>query len=60
MHPHVMDQIPKDLKILGKFVDIGRWIFPKFQYKWVVDEMKFQLPQELDFQLEAENMLKIH
>ena len=41
MHPNVKKEMPKDLEIIGKLVELGRKIFPMFQYKWVVDEMKF-------------------
>jgi aarF domain-containing kinase len=30
-------------------------VFPDFNYQWLVDEIKFNLPKELDFTHEAAN-----
>jgi len=34
-------------------------IFKDFNFQWLVDESKRNLPKELDFRLEAENAQKI-
>lgn len=33
-------------------------MFPSFQFQWLADEVRRNLPQELDFRLEANNMNK--
>ena len=33
-------------------------MFPSFQFQWLADEVRKNLPQELDFRLEANNMNK--
>ena len=31
------------------------WLFPDFRFQWLVDEIRQNLPKELDFQQEASN-----
>lgn len=35
------------------------WLFPSFDYRWLVAEMRESLPKELDFLLEAKNSEKV-
>lgn len=35
-----------------------RYVFPDFNYQWLVDEIKENLPRELDFCHEADNAAK--
>ena len=34
------------------------WLFPKVNFKWLAEEIRKNLPKELDFQHEARNMDK--
>ncbi len=45
--------------MLGGFVALGERMFPKFRYRWLVEELSKNLPKELDFKLEAANIEKI-
>ena len=35
------------------------WLFPKIKFKWLAEEIRKNLPKELDFQQEAHNMEKV-
>ena len=34
------------------------WLFPNFKFQWLVDEIRQNLPEELDFRHEASNQEK--
>lgn len=34
------------------------WLFPNFKFQWLVDEIRKNLPEELDFRHEASNQEK--
>jgi hypothetical protein len=36
-------------------LSLHRYVFPDFNYQWLVDEIKLNLPKELDFTHEAAN-----
>ena len=36
-------------------IDMGGRLFPKFQYKWLADEVSKNIPIEMDFRIEAQN-----
>lgn len=36
-------------------MNLGHRLWPSFDYRWLVEEMKRNLPQELDFSHEARN-----
>ena len=36
-------------------VDVVSWLFPEFRFEWLVEEMKKNLPLELDFVHEGKN-----
>jgi len=37
-------------------IDIGEKLFPQFKYKWLAEEVSKNIPIELDFRIEAENV----
>lgn len=39
-------------------VHCASWLFPSFQFEWLVRDMKLNLPKELNFVHEAHNMEK--
>ncbi len=47
-----------DISTIAFLVDTVKRIFPKFEYTWLVDEIKHNLPRELDFRLEGQNCEK--
>ena len=38
-----------DIFLVEKFVDMGERIFEGFKYKWFGEELRVNLPKELDF-----------
>ena len=44
-----------DIGTIAFLVETVKRIFPKFEYTWLVDEIKHNLPRELDFRLEGKN-----
>lgn len=45
-----------DIATVEVLIDAVARLFPTFKHRWLVDEMKRNLPAELDFQQEAANM----
>lgn len=45
--------------ILQILVKIVSWVFPSFNFQWLVDETKRNIPKELDFRQEANNTEKV-
>lgn len=54
-HPWLKEEVAIDTKMTEAFIDIGGLLFKDFQYRWLVDDMKANLPQELDFTIEQKN-----
>ncbi|XP_047478826.1 aarF domain-containing protein kinase 1-like isoform X2 [Penaeus chinensis] len=54
-HPSVKAHADIDMKGMELLVNVVAQIFPDFSFKWLVDEMKKNLPKELDFCYEARN-----
>ncbi|DBA69933.1 hypothetical protein WJX79_001480 [Trebouxia sp. C0005] len=54
-HVGLRDTCAADTVIVEAFVKGLRWVFPDFNYQWLVDELKESVPKELDFKLEAAN-----
>lgn len=47
-----------DIFLVEKFVDLGERIFEGFKYKWFGEELRENLPKELDFASEVRNAKK--
>ncbi len=45
-----------DAKAITAAVDFLGWLFEGFKYQWLTREMNINLPQELDFRIEAKNL----
>jgi len=45
-----------DLRTIAAIVDAVKQRFPRFEYTWLVNEIRDNLPKELDFSLEAGNI----
>lgn len=58
-HPELSIQAPKDIKICTTLVKAIEYLFPDFQFSWLSNEMQQSLPEELDFNNEANNARKI-
>ncbi|GIL72531.1 hypothetical protein Vretimale_4271 [Volvox reticuliferus] len=54
-HAGLRESCAADVATISALVAAVRWIFPDFDYGWLVDEIKENLPRELDFRHEASN-----
>ncbi|CAN0909724.1 Putative ABC1 protein At2g40090 [Linum grandiflorum] len=54
-HTHMTDTAAADHATVDMVVNALHWMFPSFDYRWLIDEMRESLPKELDFLTEAKN-----
>ncbi|GAB4831940.1 hypothetical protein Ancab_005955 [Ancistrocladus abbreviatus] len=57
-HTHMTDTAAADYATVEFIVNTLYRFFPKFDYRWLVDEVHENLPKELDFLVEAKNSEK--
>lgn len=57
-HTHMTDTAAADHATVELIVNTLHWVFPSFDYRWLVDEIRESLPKELDFLVEAKNSEK--
>ncbi|OEL24599.1 putative ABC1 protein [Dichanthelium oligosanthes] len=57
-HDHLTDTSVVDIATVGLLVNVLHYIFPTFDYRWLVDEVRESAPKELDFLNEAKNSEK--
>ncbi|KAH6777804.1 ABC2-like protein 9 [Perilla frutescens var. hirtella] len=57
-HTHMTDTAEADYATVELIVNTLHRIFPSFDYRWLVEEMRESLPKELDFLGEAKNSIK--
>ncbi|KAK9153512.1 hypothetical protein Sjap_000992 [Stephania japonica] len=57
-HSHIADTADVDCATVELIVNTLHWVFPSFDYRWLVDEMRESVPKELDFIVEAKNSVK--
>ncbi|XP_070589912.1 aarF domain-containing protein kinase 1 isoform X3 [Erythrolamprus reginae] len=58
-HPKVQAQSSKDILLMEILILVVKQIFPDFEFMWLVDEAKKNLPLELDFLNEGKNAEKV-
>ncbi|XP_016075655.1 PREDICTED: uncharacterized aarF domain-containing protein kinase 1 [Miniopterus natalensis] len=58
-HPKVQTQSSKDILLMEVLVLAVKQLFPEFEFMWLVDEAKKNLPLELDFLNEGRNAEKV-
>lgn len=58
-HPYVMGNSRVDMKTMEYLVKIVAWAFPDFNFQWLVDESKKNIPIELNFENEGQNAEKV-
>ncbi|XP_076979323.1 aarF domain-containing protein kinase 1 isoform X2 [Tamandua tetradactyla] len=58
-HPKVRAQSSKDILLMEVLVLAVKWLFPEFEFMWLVDEAKKNLPLELDFLNEGRNAERV-
>ncbi|KAJ9540696.1 hypothetical protein OSB04_027202 [Centaurea solstitialis] len=57
-HMHMTDTAAADYATVELIVNTLHWLFPSFDYRWLVDEVRNSLPKELDFLIEAKNSIR--
>ncbi|KAG8390107.1 hypothetical protein BUALT_Bualt01G0049200 [Buddleja alternifolia] len=57
-HTHMTDTAAADYATVELIVNALYRLFPSFDYRWLVDEVRDSLPKELDFLIEAKNSIK--
>lgn len=57
-HDHLTDTSVVDIATVDLLVNALHYIFPTFDYRWLVDEVRESAPKELDFLNEAKNSEK--
>ncbi|XP_007472792.2 aarF domain-containing protein kinase 1 [Monodelphis domestica] len=58
-HPKVQAQSSKDIMLMEMLVSAVKYLFPEFEFSWLVDEAKKNLILELDFLNEGRNAEKM-
>ncbi|XP_047594196.1 aarF domain-containing protein kinase 1 isoform X2 [Lutra lutra] len=58
-HPKVQSQSSKDILLMEVLVLAVKQLFPEFEFMWLVEEAKKNLPLELDFLNEGRNAEKV-
>lgn len=58
-HHRLHDFVEMDMFTVGVAVRLIKRLFPEFQLDWLVDEMKLNLPMELDFVHEGHNAERV-
>ncbi|XP_064621315.1 aarF domain-containing protein kinase 1-like [Lineus longissimus] len=58
-HPDVQSHAAIDMKCMEILVKAVAWAFPEFQFMWLAEETKKNLPKELDFLHEGRNCEKM-
>jgi len=57
-HPPLQDMLRTEVGLLAALVRVVRLLEPSFGFEWLVDEVRLNLPLELDFRNEARNAEK--
>lgn len=58
-HPNLEHFATIDIATVSNLVEVVRTVFPSFEFSWLADQMKENLPKELDFKVEAENAARL-
>ncbi|KAJ7783217.1 ABC1 family-domain-containing protein [Mycena metata] len=57
-HPHLAEFCDIDMAVVESSLGWIKYWFPEFEFTWLADEMKTNLPLEMDFQHESANAAK--
>jgi aarF domain-containing kinase len=58
-HPRLDEFYQVDIDTVSFLITSIKRIFPNFGFEWIMQEMQESLPQELDFELEAQNATRV-
>lgn len=54
-HARLQHSIVADITTISILVSVVKRLFPEFDFEWIADELRTNLPRELDFESEAHN-----
>lgn len=54
-HARLQHSIVADITTISMLVSVVKRLFPEFDFEWIADELRTNLPRELDFESEAHN-----
>jgi aarF domain-containing kinase len=57
-HEWLQEESAIDMLVVELFATLGKKLFKDFDYDWMVKDMKNNIPQELDFRIEASNAMR--
>ncbi|KAK3942306.1 ABC1 family protein MCP2 [Diplogelasinospora grovesii] len=57
-HPELKQWAPLDMRLTAFTFSALKRFFPEYDLEWLSSEMEISLPQELDFQCEAQNAIR--
>lgn len=57
-HEWLQEESSIDLLVVEMLSKIGKKMFKDFDYDWLINDMKHNVPEELDFRIEARNAIK--
>lgn len=55
MHEHLEEFCAVDMAAVSYLLGVVKYVFPSFEFVWLSEEMRINLPKEMDFRLEAAN-----
>ncbi|KAH9819034.1 atypical/ABC1/ABC1-B protein kinase [Melampsora americana] len=58
MHPTLEEYLAVDMQTVIVMLRFVKWVFPEFEFTWLGEEMKENLPKEMDFRIEVANALR--
>lgn len=58
MHPSLEEYLQVDMQTVVVMLRFVKWVFPEFEFTWLGEEMKENLPKEMDFRIEVANALR--
>ena len=58
-HEWLQEESSIDMLVIEIFATLGKKLFQDFDYDWMIKDMKKNIPQELDFRIEASNAIRI-
>ena len=57
-HEWLREESSLDIQVVDFLAQTGKRLFEGFNYDFLVFDMKYSIPQELDFTIEARNCIK--
>ncbi|CAG9313953.1 unnamed protein product [Blepharisma stoltei] len=57
-HQHIREEMPGDIRVLDFLARTGKKLYSDFDYEWLIDDLKVNTAQELNFNIEISNALR--